>query len=186
MPDLFPADAFRFNETASAESEGFELSARLEFDYDSGTPWEREDGHGPVSDWTTRDKQAGELVLAADRRRGSRRYYDFREACKLALRDGWGARKAPEGASKRQVAAIAAREDYETLRAWCNDEWKYCGVIVTASREGINLGSASVWGIEIGHPADPDNAYAAEVADELAPEAIADARAKLAALSKAS
>lgn len=53
-----------------------------------GAPWEEHDGHGIISDWTTRDKAPGELVLASDR--GSNRYYDFAETVKIARRDGWG------------------------------------------------------------------------------------------------
>lgn len=51
-------------------------------------PWEEEDGHGPVTDWTRRAKRPGELVLAEDR--GARLLYDFSAACELARRDGWG------------------------------------------------------------------------------------------------
>ena len=70
------------------EHDGFDFKVYIEDDQDSGTPWDREDGHGPVSDWTTRDKQAGELVLHSGR--SHKRYYDFAEACKIARRDGWG------------------------------------------------------------------------------------------------
>jgi hypothetical protein len=61
---------------------------QIERDDDYGAPWENEDGHGPVTDWTTRDKCPGELVLNQDRR--SYRYYDFQAACRIARRDGWG------------------------------------------------------------------------------------------------
>ncbi|AHB12028.1 hypothetical protein Sano_08 [Xylella phage Sano] len=129
-------------------------------DTDNGAPWENEDGHGTVSDWTTRDKSPGELVLNTDH--GSKRFYDFADACRIALRDGWGARGAEEGMSKRQIAALAAREDYEHLRAWCNDEWSYIGVVVTLlDIEGNETDATdSLWGV------DDNGDYAATVASD--------------------
>lgn len=123
-------------------------------------------------------------MLCDDNRTGlrgntSRRFYDFAEACRIALRDGWNA--APydvQGETPRQRAAKAARADFERLRAWCNDDWQWCGVIVTASREGIDLGRASLWGIE-----SDAGAYLVEVANELAGEAIAEATAMLGRLA---
>lgn len=65
-----------------------EFTITLEHDDSHGAPWDEEDGHGDVSDWTSRDKLPGELVLSTDRR--SKRFYDFAGACKLAIKDGWG------------------------------------------------------------------------------------------------
>jgi hypothetical protein len=70
------------------EHDGCTFRVETERDADMGAPWDECDGHGTVSEWTTRDKQPGELVLNEDR--GSKRFYDFAEACKTALRDGWG------------------------------------------------------------------------------------------------
>lgn len=70
------------------EKGGAAFRARIEYDEDPGTPWENEDGHGPVSDWTRRAKLPGELVLVEDR--GSFRYYDYVEACKIARKEAWG------------------------------------------------------------------------------------------------
>lgn len=71
---------------------------RVTFPYDDidDAPWEREDGHGDISDWkrhafgqgTKPPKAAGELILCWDH--GSYRTYDFAGACKIARRDGWG------------------------------------------------------------------------------------------------
>lgn len=66
--------------------EGFTLT--IEHDELHCAPWENEDGHGPVSDWTTRAKRPGELILSSAR--GRHCYYDFAEACRIACRDGWG------------------------------------------------------------------------------------------------
>lgn len=71
------------------EAEGRTFLVRVHRDDDMGPPWEEHDGHGPVTGWERRkDKLPGELVLCEDR--GSRRFYDFQEACRIARRDGWG------------------------------------------------------------------------------------------------
>ncbi len=190
------------------------FSVTLEPDTDHGAPWDEEDGHGPVSDWTRRDKMPGEMVLAEDH--GWRRFYDFAEACRIARRDGWGFlpgrlvvdRFAHSGARKfrayvagrrdltaygkdrnaavsalyrlhratmtaRQYAAGAALADYDRLRQWCNDQWRYVGVVVEMlDRDGDGTGqTASLWGIE-----DDAGDYLAEVARDLAEEILADRR----------
>jgi hypothetical protein len=170
-------------ETIECECDGFRLVATIHHDDHMGAPWEEHDGHGTVSDWTTRAKRPGELVAAEDR--GSFRYYDFAEACRIALRDGWNA--APyviDGETRRQQAARAARHDYAVMRAWCDDEWTWCGIVVTAYADDIELASESLWGIELNYPGG-DNIYLREVASELAEQAIDAAKAKLAELVEA-
>ena len=74
--------------------------------------------------------------------------------------------------------------DGATVEAWRNDEWSYCGVCVQVSRAGIDLTGpygAALWGVEANFPVS-DNAYLAEIATDLIPEAIADARAAMARL----
>lgn len=168
----------------TVQVDGFKLRAEVEHDFAQRQPWKEEDGHGPVSDWRKQnymgryDKAPGELVLNADRY--SARFYDFAAACKLALAEGWDAKPYNTGQeTKRQQAAKAARADFERLRGWCNDEWHYVGVVVTASRDGIDLGSASLWGIE----SDAGD-YLDEVATELLDEALADARTTLESLCR--
>lgn len=75
-------------DTDTFNHQGRTFEVRYHFDDAMGAPWDEADGHGPVSDWTRRDKRAGELILNTDR--GSHRYYDFAEACRIARRDGWG------------------------------------------------------------------------------------------------
>lgn len=53
--------------------------------------------------------------------------------------------------------------------------WAYVGVEVTASRSGVRLGSASLWGIE----SDSGDEYFTEQALELAEEAISEAHDNL-------
>lgn len=40
--------------------------------------------------------------------------------------------------------------DAADVAAWRRDEWYYAGVVVVAAREGIELGSASIWGMDTG------------------------------------
>lgn len=136
--------------TEAIEHAGKKYRIDYVYDQDMGPPWEEDDGHGPVSDWTTRDKRPGELVLAENRH--SKRYYAFQEAIAIAKRDGWAAPPYNEG-TPGQKAERAVRADFEFLRAWCNDEWHWCGVVVTEIRkdaDGFTYDgeTASLWGIE--------------------------------------
>lgn len=139
------------------------FSVEVERDEGGRTAWE-DDGHGPVSDWTTRAKLPGERVLSSDR--NNKRYYGFSESVKIALRDGWGVADSANK-TKGQIAAEAAEADFQRLRAWCNDEWFYVGVFVTLlDVEGRDTHlQRSLWGIE----SDEDN-YQDTVARELAEE----------------
>lgn len=73
--------------------------------------------------------------------------------------------------------------DAAQIDAWKHDLWGYVGVIVTASRNGIEFGSASMWGYEYGdlpgvdewcNPLDDARNY-----EDLVAEAVADARTTL-------
>ena len=146
-----------------------ELTFSVEYvcDEDAGAPWENADGHGPVTDWECRDKRPGELVLNSDR--GAKRFYDYAEACRQALRQGWDSAPYNDGTeTKRQQAAKAARADYEFLREWCNDQWEYVGVIVTLlDDEGEPTEvSDALWGVETF--GDYHHEAARQIADELA------------------
>ncbi|MEM0984835.1 MAG: hypothetical protein AAGJ32_01185 [Pseudomonadota bacterium] len=59
------------------------------------------------------------------------------------------------------------------MQAWRDDEWFYCGIVLSVSREGIVLDSyaASLWGIQANYP-DSDNSYLNTIASELLPEAL--------------
>jgi hypothetical protein len=145
--------------------DGRDFARRTEDDFDYGAPWEECDGHGPVSDWTTRAKAPGEMILCEDR--GRRRLYDFAGAVKIARRDGWDAK--PYGGKPGEKAHRAAMADFDYLRRWCNDQWRYVGVIVapvcSCCGEISEGESVSVWGIE----SDCVD-YLLEVSEELAGE----------------
>lgn len=110
------------------------------YDECADAPWESSDCHGEVTEWTTRDKHPGELILNSDR--SSHRFYDFQGAMKKA-REVWGC--TGTGAEIEEIV----RRDYEYLRAWCEDRWFYCGIVVELlNSEGDVIDSASLWGIE--------------------------------------
>jgi hypothetical protein len=83
--------------------------------------------------------------------------------------------------------------DEETIAAWRADEWHYVGTIVTASRAGIELGSASLWSSEYGSlpgvhgwvsPLDGDgDEFVNGYGPDLIAEAIAEAQTTLAELN---
>lgn len=165
-------------EVSSIEEDGFEVTATIYHDDTQEAPWDREDGHGPVSEWTSRGKAPGERLLHKDH--GSSRFYDFAEAVKIARRDGWGS-EGDEGMKPGEKAARAAEEDFERLRRWCADQWGYVGVSVTVSRNGVQLTqdyAHALWGIE-----SDCGDYINEVAKDCAEEALLAARETLAGLT---
>lgn len=178
--------------TIKAEIDGFTITARIVDDEHNGPIWEEHDGHGPVETLSKNyagryPKRPGQLRLDESNDWGRdrcARFYDYQEACKIALRDGWGS--APydiEGETPRQKAARAARADFEYLRAWCRGEVSWVGVALSVSRSGITIDrhAASVWGIECGGPGF-DGSYLTETANELLDEALEAGRAALATL----
>jgi len=59
------------------------------------------------------------------------------------------------------------------MTAWKNDEWFYCGIILSVSIDETTITdhAASLWGIEANYP-DSENAYFTQVANELLGEAL--------------
>lgn len=162
--------------------EGLRFIVSIEDDNDQPAPWDREDGHGPVTDWLGRDKKPGELVLASDGYR--HRFYDLSEAQKIALRDGWGIdaerRAEIETATGRkmtakEIAAHAVESDFKFLRDWCNDGWRYVGVCVRhVSQDEDERYSYALWGIET-----CDEEYITQTAYDMARECGEDIRAEI-------
>lgn len=66
------------------------------------------------------------------------------------------------------------KEAKAILDAWKNDEWFYCGIVLSVSKNGVMLDdhAASLWGIECNYPNGDKNAYLSEVANDLLTEAI--------------
>lgn len=150
-----------------------------EWDQCMGAPWKEHDGHGPVSEWTTRDKRPGERVLHEDR--GSRRYYDFEEAVRIAKHDGWGlgdealialTRRLGRRPTRKEIVAQTVENDFDRLRRWCNDDWSWIAICVTEVESG-----KQVW---LGGVESDDEAYRVMLAHELADELNAELDDKLA------
>lgn len=154
--------------------DGYKVRITIHPDNDHGAPWLENDGHGIVSDWTTRDKRPGELVLCADRH--SRRFYDFASSMQTAKRDGWGlalekvialekamGRKATPG----EIRAAAVMQDFEYLHGWANDEWQYLGYTTEIETpDGETLHGDSCWGFD-------DQTYMISEAESIARHTIA-------------
>ena len=75
---------------------------------------------------------------------------------------------------KQQERLLNARQ------AWFNDEWFYCGVVISAHKAGVEIEqyAASLWGIDCNYP-DSNNSYLKDVANELLPDAIDSANSIL-------
>ena len=65
----------------------------------------------------------------------------------------------------------------EARQAWFDNEWFYCGVVLSIHKNGVCLSqhAASLWGMEVNYPGS-DNAYLTEVANELLDEAIEEGK----------
>jgi hypothetical protein len=137
------------NDKDTFQHEGHTFTLHLAPDECNGPPWKEEDGHGVVSEWTTRDKHPGERTLCSDR--SSKRFYDWQATMKIAKQDGWG---------PSPVEAVEA--DFKRLRAWCNSEWYYMVI-------GVEFRDRTEWlgGVE------SDSDYYMKVAHDLADELLA-------------
>lgn len=109
------------------EVNGRQFGVRVERDEFMGEPWKEHDGHGIVSEWTTRPKRPGERILIQNR--DSRRYYDVAATLAIAKREGWGT-AGTEGLTGKAKAAKAVDADFEFIRGWCADEWEWVVVEV--------------------------------------------------------
>ena len=148
--------------------DGMNFKVSLTHDCDMGHPWEECDGHGPVSDWERRNKAAGEMILCTDR--GSKRFYDFQEAVKIARRDRWGT--TGEFRTAGEQAHAAAMADFEYLRRWCADQWEYVILGVSLLDEDDDeMGETEYLG---GVEYDPssDTSYVLQEAESLAAQII--------------
>lgn len=67
--------------------------------------------------------------------------------------------------------------DQAAIDAWKNDEWFFCGIVLSVSRNGVELSdhAACLWGIDCNYP-DSDNSYLSEVCSDLESEALDQAR----------
>ena len=92
--------------------------------------------------------------------------------------------------SKRTLARETARMK-EVMRSWNADEWHYYGVAVTIWKDDVQLTGDydhALWGIEGNWPGgrkgSNPNTYFREVANQYLPDALDDAKAKIAKWTK--
>lgn len=74
----------------------------------------------------------------------------------------------------RRLAQQYVQRDVERLAAWGEGDEPYYGVIVKAFKKGVELGEASVWGVD-----SADESYLYELAEDLASESLDQAKATL-------
>lgn len=184
-----PDDTYRFDDAETFSYRGREFRVRLPYDEHADPPWAQSDGHGPVSGWepyrhNESGKSPGQVVLCRDRHHA--RFYDMRAAVQLARKEhwGWGRPDDPDssaawkaqGKTPGQIAAEAARRDFEFLRRWCDNVWHYIGVQVQLLGSLITQmdgerHETSIWGIE-----DDDPRYVSQTVFELADELLHEER----------
>lgn len=94
---------------------------------------------------------------------------------------------------------LTARLEYDTytkptdsyddadIQRWKNDEWFYGGLVLSVSRNGVQLSdhAASLWGIECNFGDNNNDDYLSDVAQDLQSEALNVARARLALIKAA-
>ena len=92
---------------------------------------------------------------------------------------GWIGDKSPSTLARRRARAQSVMD------AWQNNEWFWCGIVLSVSRNGVVLDgrAAGLWGVECNYPVFSKrrrvNAYLLEVANELLPEAVETGRSVL-------
>lgn len=168
MKTVTTDDIPKFEEAARilGLDDGLAIVVQRKHDEGMGPPWKEHDGHGIVSEWTTREKRPGERVLIEDRR--MRRYYDVAATTQRAREESWGdlaecekrlGRKPTSG----ELASWAVDRDFERLHRWCNDEWYWMGVVVKLlDADDKVVAENSLWGVE------SDGDYWREVAADMA------------------
>lgn len=113
-----------YSDSTFETPKGNKFRLYLSYDDCGETPWENDEGHGIVSDWTNRDKKPGELVLCTDRH-DIKRFYDFQESMKIAKRDDWNVAPFDGHKTKGIQAYKSVMSDFENLKDWCENKWWY-------------------------------------------------------------
>lgn len=170
-----PGDALRWSEGE------FDFVAHLQHDQYADPPWENSDMHGPVSGWVPLYcEESGRMHQSwiVSRDRSMVRLYDHHAALKKALKDGWWPRDATPDLMPEQLAERAVFEDFEHLRAWCNDEWFYGAVTVEVYSEGTHLAEAALHGIDI-NAGENNDWISTDVLPDLVEQAMGDAKAQI-------
>ena len=80
------------------------------------------------------------------------------------------------GKKSRSTLARHMKQAKEVMQAWLDDEWYWCGIVLSVSKGGWQFDhAASLWGIDCNYPVKGKrraNAYLRDVANELLQEAL--------------
>jgi hypothetical protein len=151
------------------EKGGRRYRVEIVSDNDQEPPWKQNDGEGIVSEWTTRAKRPGERIIASDRR--SHRYFDFAATVRKARDESWDAEPYGTGTAGER-AARATEVNFRRLKAWCDGDWCYVGVVVTplcaCCGSPMKAKAESLWGVE-SDDADYLETVAMELIEQIAP-----------------
>jgi hypothetical protein len=166
-PKKYEGERFDHHQTLEWEEEGFTLRARVKDDSEYqldylGEIWENTRGSTSPPRGVHRD------ALPFERDREGVPGYWFRP--ELDVDAEYAAHRKDKG---KHEARLRARHsllwDFERIKSF-QVHWWACGVEVTAYRDGIELGSNAIWGIET-----DAGDYLVETAHDLAGEAIEQA-----------
>lgn len=153
---------------ATFELDGFVILAKVERDEDPDLSWLGEFSESP-EEGAIDHHETDQWLGRSDR---GPRYFN---PCDYAL-DYYLNEEKLQPEEAKQKADLQANKDYKRLVAYYQNEWDMVGVVVTASKAGVELGDVSLWGIE------SDSAksfFKGLVRNELAPEAIRIAKKTL-------
>jgi len=161
----------------TVEAEGFTLKLTVEDDDTGRKPWQDDDGAGIVTGWIDPAKAPKGAVQINHDRDGTCRFYDVLASREKAKREGWVNSLGLTALQLERRINKLVMNDCARMKAWCEDDWSYIGLVINASREGVQLTGEyeiALWGIE----SDAGD-YLEEVANDLAGQAISAAKAKL-------
>jgi len=161
-------DTYKTEKLTTAKGNKFKVEVL--YDDTGETPWGSCDGRGQVSDWTSRDKKPGEVILCEDR--NSKQFYDMQGAIKTARADGWSCEGVLPTDTPGQKAVKAAQSDFNYLKAWCDNDWWYCCLrVVLLDPDGSERDSYDDYlgGVEDGYYMNMEK-YAMECAQGVAEE----------------
>lgn len=168
MKPQFKGQLYPGNDLKLELPDGSTVEAYMEADEHQIIPWKEFDLYGVVSEWRdVESKTPGERILHRDR--SSALFYDV-PATMEKQKTVWGEAVPREGETQRQANARVIEEDFQNLRAFCEDRWGYYGVILKhTTSDGYEKDNiAALWGIEYGD--DCDDAYPTTVANDLLAE----------------
>lgn len=168
------------------EAMRLKFKVTIEQDCDSGRPWKECDGYGVVREskrseyFRGVEKRAGERVLHDGGRNEYTWVFDWAATMKEAKRDGWGLSDDDKPANwgtltKGQQLEIIVQRDFNFLKAWCDEEWVWCGVCVElADYHGPLDLERSLWSVEYWQYEDLDSKKNKHIRTEVIAEMMQD------------